>query len=301
MTWINYNQLYYFYVIASELNISKAAEKMRLTPANLSIQLKQLEEALNTQLFERSRKGLTLTRNGELALRHAKIMFKSGDALVREIADNTSAEKDLIKIGSISGLSKSVQFELLQHFFECDTTRIEFHEEPADRLFEKLSKNEIDMVLTNQPQPGDTPHIRNIPLADYEILAVTAMNPKNLDSPSQNGKTPVFIAKSCSYREHVNQWIEKRTDQYAIKGEIDDVVLLRIAATSGKGVALLPSIVVRHELSNQTLRLLETIPNAREYFFLSVNSSSQLHPLISSVVEKFQSPQESKAIPHFNP
>ncbi len=291
MTWINYNQLYYFYVIASELSIARAAEKMRLTPANLSIQLKQLEEALNTQLFDRTKKGLSLTRNGALALRHAKTMFNSSDALVKEIAETTSQNRDIMKIGSISGISKSVQFELIQHFFECDSTRIEFHEESADSLLEKLSKNEIDVVLTNHPLSHPSAVIQNVPLADYEIFAVAAPNYAKIASTSQNGRTPVFIAKNCAYREHVNHWIENNSHSYAIKGEIDDVVLLRITASSGKGVALLPSIVVRHELLNQTLQIMDHIPNAREYFFLSVNASTTLHPLISSVVEKFSTPQ----------
>jgi LysR family transcriptional activator of nhaA len=53
--WINYHHLFYFKTIAEEGTVSKAAEKLRLGQPTLSAQLKQFEENLGVQLFERNK------------------------------------------------------------------------------------------------------------------------------------------------------------------------------------------------------------------------------------------------------
>lgn len=54
--WLNYHHLFYFKVIAEEGTVSKAAEKLRIGQPTLSAQLKQFEDALGVQLFERQHK-----------------------------------------------------------------------------------------------------------------------------------------------------------------------------------------------------------------------------------------------------
>ncbi|HRQ83151.1 MAG TPA: LysR family transcriptional regulator, partial [Azospirillaceae bacterium] len=57
MAFLNYHHLRYFRVIARELSLTRAAEKLNLSAPALSIQLKQLEESLGHRLFERERGG----------------------------------------------------------------------------------------------------------------------------------------------------------------------------------------------------------------------------------------------------
>ena len=64
--------LSYFVVIAEELNITKAAEKLCMSQPPLSSQIKNLEEELDTVLFIRGKRHLQLTDAGKLLYRHAK-------------------------------------------------------------------------------------------------------------------------------------------------------------------------------------------------------------------------------------
>ncbi len=59
--WINYHHLFYFKTIAEEGSVSKAAGKLRIGQPTLSAQLKQFEDAIGVQLFERQHKKLLLT------------------------------------------------------------------------------------------------------------------------------------------------------------------------------------------------------------------------------------------------
>lgn len=68
-------QLEYIIAVEEEKSISKAAERLFITPSALSQQLKKLEMELNTRLFIRSRHGMSLTPEGNLYLSGAKAML----------------------------------------------------------------------------------------------------------------------------------------------------------------------------------------------------------------------------------
>lgn len=63
--------LHYFTVVAQEMNITRAAEKLNMSQPPLSNQIKALEEELGVQLFLRGKRRLELTEEGSLLLRRA--------------------------------------------------------------------------------------------------------------------------------------------------------------------------------------------------------------------------------------
>ncbi|MBU6173829.1 MAG: LysR family transcriptional regulator, partial [Planctomycetes bacterium] len=45
MDWLNYHHLYYFWITAREGSMTRAAAKMHVTPATLSVQIRELEKS----------------------------------------------------------------------------------------------------------------------------------------------------------------------------------------------------------------------------------------------------------------
>lgn len=70
---INLNTLKYFYEIANVKNITKASENLNVSQPALTKALKQLESDLNVKLFNRSKKGVTLTDAGEILYEYTKV------------------------------------------------------------------------------------------------------------------------------------------------------------------------------------------------------------------------------------
>jgi LysR family transcriptional activator of nhaA len=64
MEWLNYHHLLYFWTVAREGGISKAAEKLRLSQPTISAQVRMLEEAVRERLFQRHGRTLVLTDTG---------------------------------------------------------------------------------------------------------------------------------------------------------------------------------------------------------------------------------------------
>ena len=76
-TEMDLRTLRYFVMVAEELNITKAAEKLHMSQPPLSAQIKGLEKELDTELFIRGSRQLTLTETGQLLYRRAKNVRKT--------------------------------------------------------------------------------------------------------------------------------------------------------------------------------------------------------------------------------
>ena len=68
MDWLNYHHLLYFWTVAKEGGISKAAKKLHLAQPTLSSQIKKLESSVGAKLFDRSGRALVLTDTGQMVV-----------------------------------------------------------------------------------------------------------------------------------------------------------------------------------------------------------------------------------------
>ena len=74
---MNFTQLKYVITLENEGNFTKAAEKLYITQPTLSIQIKELEKELNQTLFIRTKKNISLTKEGELFISFARDTLKN--------------------------------------------------------------------------------------------------------------------------------------------------------------------------------------------------------------------------------
>ena len=80
--FLNYHHLRYFWVIAHEGGLTKAAARLNVAQSALSIQLRQLEDNIGHPLFVRKNRSLVLTEAGQLSLQYADSIFQIGRAHV---------------------------------------------------------------------------------------------------------------------------------------------------------------------------------------------------------------------------
>ena len=83
----NYKHLYYFWVVAKEGGISRAAEKLDMAVQTVSAQVRDLERDLGYALLKPSGRGLVLTEAGLAALRQADQLFQLGENLPQIVCD----------------------------------------------------------------------------------------------------------------------------------------------------------------------------------------------------------------------
>ncbi len=81
MDWLNYHHLLYFWTVAKEGGMSRAAERLHLAQPTLSSQIKKLETSLGAKLFDRTGRSLVLTDTGQIVYRYAEEIFSLGREL----------------------------------------------------------------------------------------------------------------------------------------------------------------------------------------------------------------------------
>src|SRR5215213_3652387 len=91
--WLNFHHLRYFWLVAREGSVTRAAKRLRVTQPTVSEQLQALERALDTKLFRREGRSLALTETGRNVLRHAEEIFALGEGLLDAVHGRQTARR----------------------------------------------------------------------------------------------------------------------------------------------------------------------------------------------------------------
>jgi LysR family transcriptional activator of nhaA len=111
--WLNYNHLYYFWMVVREGGVVRAAEELTVSQPTVSAQLKDLEAALGHRLFDRVGRGLVLTEAGRIAFNYANEMFSLGQELSNALEHQTRGIALRLATGVVDVIPKPVARHLL--------------------------------------------------------------------------------------------------------------------------------------------------------------------------------------------
>jgi DNA-binding transcriptional LysR family regulator len=95
--------LRYFVAVAEELNFTRAAERLGIGQPPLSLQIRQLEEDLGTQLFRRKARGVELTAAGKLLLEEARSILRQVERARTGVRRRARGETGRVILGSSGG------------------------------------------------------------------------------------------------------------------------------------------------------------------------------------------------------
>jgi len=137
----------YFLTIAREQNITRAAEKLFVTQSSLSQHLAKLEQALGTQLIDRSQNPLALTPAGKIYQRY----LESEAFLYNQLMDDLKNDRmQSLDVGIGTWRGGILLPEVLPGFLEdYPSAQVNLHEFPVSELFARVEDNQVDFALMN--------------------------------------------------------------------------------------------------------------------------------------------------------
>ncbi len=146
--------LRYFVAVAEELNVTRAAARLRVAQPALSSQIKDLEEELQTALLERGRTGVQLTRAGKVFYLRARSILAETVEAANEARTAAGAITGTLVLGFPSGIHLNYLVPSIDAFRQ-EHPKVEFdyfHGLPAEQL-KALRENRIDLAFINVPAP----------------------------------------------------------------------------------------------------------------------------------------------------
>jgi LysR family transcriptional activator of nhaA len=297
--WLNYHHLLYFWVVAHEGSVSRAGEVLHVTPATVSIQIRELERSLGVQLFRKSGRGLALTDMGEEVYRYANDIFALGRELVDMVKGRPIGRPLLFRVGVKDALSKLVVFKLLEpHFQMTDKARLVVIESDIARLVANLSVHKLDVVLSDtQLDPSYKVRAWSHLLGESPVVVMGARNlvEKFREGfPGSLNRAPFLLPTEQSVlRRSLDVWFEDNDISPDIRGEFDDSAMLKIAARAGAGLFAAPAVIRNEIQAMYGVEPLGLLPGVQErYYALSVERKLK-HPAVVAISESARKFKES--------
>ena len=179
MTPLNYKHLHYFWVVAQEGSITRAAERLGVAVQTISGQLSLLERQLGKALFNSQGRGLVLSEAGRTALGFADQIFQLGDALVDAIQSSDNESTLRLRAGISDGIPKLLAYRLLSSVTSMPVdVRLICDEGEFETLLADLALHRLDVVLTDRAAPvGGNLKVFSTRLGDFEngLFAIPAL------------------------------------------------------------------------------------------------------------------------------
>ncbi|MFT6558479.1 LysR family transcriptional regulator [Sneathiella sp.] len=286
MANINYHHLYYFYVVAREGHLTRAAEHLNVSQSALSSQIRQLEERLDLKLFERRGRALHLTEAGRITLDHSEVIFSTGQELLATL-QQTGFSRQPLRVGAISTLSRNFQLSFLKPILGRTDVEIILRTGSAAELIGALSAMQLDLVLTNQEPQADamTPFITHrLDEQPVSLIGLQRLCSEEMSLPDRLASSPLLLpTRSSGLRRGIDALINRLGVTPQIAAEIDDMAMMRLMAREGAGIAAIPPIVVKDELEAGTLLEIEQLPGISETFFAISLERRFPNPLIKTL------------------
>jgi DNA-binding transcriptional LysR family regulator len=279
-------QLQIFSVAASHLSFARAAEKLHLTHAAISLQIKQLEEVSGTLLFERIGKRVFLTEAGDTLLAHARQILQS----LKE-ADEALLNLKGLRGGRLAvGVASTAEYfapGLLAEFRKTQPdVRIRLSIDNRDTVSRLLIGNEVDLAIMGRPPAGlDATAVAFAP-HPLVIVAATGHPMSQAGSISLEdlaGETLIVRETGSGTRSAMEEFFLEHAIKPRIGMEMGSNEAIKQAVIAGLGISFISQHTLGLELSAGRLCILkvEGTPVIRQWHLVR-HKSKHLTPAFAA-------------------
>lgn len=250
------DQLHTFLEIVRLKSFSKAAQTCYRTQPAISAQVRQLEQELNSTLFERLGTRIALTTSGKIFAEYAEQILD-----LRKQAQSAINELDRVPRGElVIAANEATCIHVLPQVFSEFKKRFPNVQLNVDRSYgarvvAAVMENMADFGITQLPVEEKKIEIVKIH-SDEIMLLLPAGHPlankENVQARDLVG-LPLLIPKSGTTRARLNHWLEPAEDELNISMELDSTEMIKQFVMAGLGLSFLAASHCREEVAQERL------------------------------------------------
>ena len=252
-------QLRYFVKAAETLNFSEAAKALCIAQSTLSQQVKQLEDELGVELFQRGARTISLTEMGEQLLPCARRTILEADTCVARVNDMRNLLTGTLNIGVTYSFSPVLTETLMEFMKQHPHVRLNILYKPMAELMDMLRQRDVDFVLAFRPSVRDEDIESHLLFVNHLAVIVREGHPlASVSSPSlaDVGRYDVALpSQGLQARAALDACLAGRPEKLRVRIELNEVNILLKLVKQSDFVTVLAEATVYSEPGVRALRL----------------------------------------------
>ena len=285
----SYRHLYYFWVVAKEGGIARAAERLGMAVQTVSTQVRELERSLGYALLKPAGRGVALTDAGFAAMRQAEQIFQLGEQLPVALRDAVGSPTVRLVVGISDELPKLAVRSLMQPVMQAPHLRLLCLVGEFEDLLGDLALHRLDVVLADRAAPPNP----NLKVYSHSLgsSALAWYAPPSLYTAARRGfpqslaKVPVLLPTThAAVRVRLDQWFERMAIKPNVVGEFEDSAMLKTFGAAGMGVFPMAGLVHDDLTDRYGVRRVGACEGVDEHFFAIGARKKVLHPLVERLL-----------------
>jgi DNA-binding transcriptional LysR family regulator len=247
---MNIRHLEYFVVLSDELHFRRAAERLGITQAPLSLAIQSLEDELGARLFHRNRRMTALTEAGMALLDDARAILSRMEHGREAVWQTVSGEVGRLRVGFTNSSSLLPFFPHLIRKYRALRPKVSMvlRELPSSLQIEAIEQRELDVSLLRLPPNSPSSSVVCTPLVQEPLLLAVHNGHPLATAPS------VAVADLCeesfiayaqragiAVSDQILELCAKRGFVPNIVQEVEQASTMVGLASTGLGIAIVPS------------------------------------------------------------
>ena len=255
---MNFLHLKYFLMVAEELNITRAAERLYISQQSLSNHIANMERELNVKLFTRSPK-LSLTYAGDQLVQTATAILDLHSQFLTKVGDINRHYLGTLRVGISHTCGLALLPQILPLFRE-EFPLVEFSlfEGNSIQLETELSHGRVDLIICFQPIILEG--VKTVPLTEQKLMLVVPRSltdqlehPEELRSRFAQGadisafqdQSFILIKKGNRTRNIIDNYFNRYNFRPKLILETENTVTTLAMAKAGVGITICPELFLR--------------------------------------------------------
>ncbi len=278
-------QLEAFYWVAKQGTVRDAALRLNLSQPSVSLRIRELETALSTILFERSRTGMRLTDDGTELMERAFLMLGEAER-IRNLAKSEEAVRGTLRLGMPEVFAVRCLPTLLASLGAAyPYLRVELHIATSAELVEDVAERRIDLGFIIDPVKAQ--HLHMVPLGYLErrwVGGLKASVKEPLRAEDIRHMPILTIPPRGSPETTVTRWFRSGGAEPSRLIPCNSVYVIVQLIKRGIGIGILPLPLIEAENADGELRILESHPPVESSMMYAAYKLEATSPNIAALI-----------------
>ena len=289
MEFLNYHHLRYFWVVATEGGLTKAAAKLHVSQPTISAQIQALEGVFGEKLFRRSGRNLRLTDVGQHVLSYAEEIFSIGQDLVSSVKQRPTSRPQRLHLGVVDALPKLVTYRIIEPIFSLEQpVQVSCWETKLSDMLVELAAFRLDIVLADEPaSSGVNARVFNHLLGECGVTfcaeATLARKLRRGFPKSLNGAPALLPMGNTGLRRSIEKWFHANGIRPRLVGEFEDPALLHVFAFHGLGFIPVATLVAKEAATRFGFGVIGRTDACRQRFYAITPERKLTHPVVTAI------------------